>query len=967
MSIRTTIEVIGARQNNLKDIDVEIPRDKITVITGVSGSGKSSLAFDTIYGEAQRRFLDSVSNFAKRRIGQVKKPNVTYVRGLSPVIAIEQKKANNNPRSTVGTVTDINDYLRLLFATIGTGVCPVCSHRLEPINAARLAEQICSLPPETTVEVLTTAHRVYGEDYDYLLEKIRKSGYKRLLVDGKPYDLTDKEDDFDESRDYHIEILLERFAVSGTLYMQVVKSIEAFMSTMEDDIRIRLQISPATPASWTAEFMAEFGCTEHGYLLCETEAVHYSFNMPASACETCLGVGTSNVVEPSFLVVNPERSILKGALSNAVFNVSSQGSYRMVQAYSLSQHYGFSLDTVFHKLSDEVRDLLFYGTRGETIKMLQPPFMAKSNWLVGRERVFRGYINDLERWYRNYIRSAGNADAHEPSFVKALMIERVCPECHGARLKASRLMVTVGGMNIWQLSNMQFPDLITFLQSLTFPEKHRVVASSIIREITTRLQLLVDIGLDYLSLGRRSDSISGGEMQRIKMSTQISSELMGMLYVMDEPTIGLHPRDSARAINILRKLRDIGNTVIVVEHDLETIRSADYLIEVGPGAGIHGGEIVASGTPEEFMAADCLTASYLTGENEILLPAGRRRPGEACLSLQGASENNLKDLSLEIPLGLFVCVTGVSGSGKSTLVFETLAKNLEVLLRRARIVPGKLEQLFGYEGISNVVIIDQTAIGRNSKSNPATYVRVFDRIRNLFAATPEAITRGFSALDFSLTHANGVRCEHCGGDGIIVTNLQFMADIESICPVCKGDRFSPEGMEVLYKGKNIAEVLQMTVEEALIFFAEERLIKHKLGIMKDLGLGYLTLGQSSTTLSGGEAQRIKLSHELGKIKRGNHNLYILDEPTTGLHCADIDNLLHSLQELVNKGHSVIVVEHNLDVIKSADYVIDLGPEGGQMGGYLVAAGTPEEVAQVEASHTGRYLKPLVPQETQYRL
>ncbi|MCL2498410.1 MAG: excinuclease ABC subunit UvrA [Symbiobacteriaceae bacterium] len=968
--LRTSIEVIGAKENNLKDITVEIPRDKITVITGVSGSGKSSLAFDTIYGEAQRRFLDSVSNFAKRRIGQVKKPNVTYVRGLSPVIAIEQKKANHNPRSTVGTVTDINDYLRLLFATVGVGSCPLCGAELHAVNASQLGEYICSLPPGTTVDLLSSAERVYGEDYDFLLEKIRKKGYKRLLINDQPYDLADKDETLDENIDYHIEIVLESFQASGAIYMQVVKSIEAIMSTLEDDIYLRLKItanrdsdSASTRGSQPNSRrdkdnnFTHFGCPEHLYLLLETNAHHFSFNVPASACETCLGVGTSHTVEPSFLVVNPEKSIMKGALHSVLFNTSSQSSYRFVIAYSLAQKYNFSLDTPFHLYSEEIRDLLFYGTKGETLPMVQPPFVEKRNWLVGRDRAFRGYVNDLERWYRNYLRHSGNADTHEPTFVKSLMIEKTCPACGGARLKSSRLKVTIGGKNIYELCCLQFPELIDFLHQQTFPAKQKVIAESIIREVTTRLQLLVDIGLDYLSLGRRSDSISGGEMQRIKMSTQISSELMGMLYVMDEPTIGLHPRDSARAINILRKLRDIGNTVIVVEHDLDTIRSADYLIEVGPGAGIHGGEIIACGSPEEFTAAPhCLTGAYLRGAKQIPLPTVRRKVGDACITLQGAKENNLKDITLDIPLGLFVCITGVSGSGKSTLVFETLAKNLEVLQRQARIVPGQLDFIFGYEEISHVVIIDQSPIGRNSKSNPATYVGIYDRIRHLLANTAEAVARGYTPLDFSLTHANGTRCEHCSGDGIIVTNLQFMADIETVCPVCKGNRFSAEGMEISYNGKNIAEVLQMTVEEALIFFADQRLIKHKLGIMQELGLGYMTLGQSATTLSGGEAQRIKLSYELGKIKRGSHNLYILDEPTTGLHCADIENLLASLQKLVDQGHSVIVVEHNLDVIKSADYLIDLGPEGGKNGGYVVATGTPEEVAQVAHSYTGKYLQ-----------
>jgi excinuclease ABC subunit A len=672
------------------------------------------------YGEAQRRFLRSVSNYAKSRIGQVKKPNVDYVRGLSPVIAIEQKKGNNNPRSTVGTVTDINDYLRLLFATIGTGKCPVCGHVLDPVSAALMAECITSLPQGTVVELYTTAKKTNGEDYEFIFEKIRK------------------------------------------------------------------------------------------------------------------------------------------------------------------------------------RD-----------------------------------INDC-------------------SLIMSL------PDCHGSRLKASRLSVTVGGADINTLSMMQFPEVIKFLENLEIPLKHKDVADSIIREIISRIQLLVDIGLHYLCLGRRSDSISGGEMQRIKMSTQISSELCGILYVMDEPSIGLHPRDCDKIIEIMRKLRDLGNTVIVVEHDLETLRSADYLIEIGPGAGSHGGIIISTGIPAQFIADEnSLSGAYMSGKRTIPLPDVRRKPSDRFITLQGAKENNLKNITLDIPLELFVCITGVSGSGKSTLIFETLSKHLDMLMRSAHVVSGKLDYISGYDSISNVITIDQSPIGRNCKSNPATYIGIFDRIRALFASTPDAISKGFEAVDFSLTHANGARCEHCGGDGILVTNLQFMADIESICPVCKGRRFSQNGLNILYNGKSIADVLEMTAEEALKFFSDEKLIRHKLNIMNELGLGYLTLGQNAPTLSGGEAQRVKLSYELGKIKHGNHNLYILDEPTTGLHCADVEKLLLSIQKLVEQGHTVIVVEHNLDVIKSADYIIDMGPEGGKNGGYVVATGTPEEVAKVEGSFTGQYLKKIL--------
>ena len=954
MSNSKNIEVLGAKQNNLKNINVEIPQDKLTVITGVSGSGKSSLAFDVIYGEAQRRFLRSVSNFAKSRIGQVKKPKVDYVRGLSPVIAIEQKKGNNNPRSTVGTVTDINDYLRLLFATIGTGKCPECGHNLEPISAARMAESIATLPHGTMVELYTSAKKVYGEDYEFLFEKIRKKGYKYLLVDNQPFDLSEQPFTPDESKDYHIEILLDRFTVKSENYLIIARSLEAIVSTLEDEVILRFNI-PQDKSSSSA--FKNIGCPIHHYVLCELQPHHFSFNTPSSACDTCMGVGTSYIAEKRFLVVNPSKSIMKGALHNSLFRSQGANSYRTVILFSLAEKYNFSLDTPFCEYPEHILDILFYGTKGDPVDMLKPPFMEKHNWMIGRRHPFRGFINELASWYRNYIRNAGNADTYEPSFVKEAMVEQICPDCSGSRLKASRLGITVSDMDINQLSMTQFPELIEFLRKLDTPAKQKDVADSIVREIVSRLQLLVDIGLHYLSLARRSDSISGGEMQRIKMSTQISSELRGILYVMDEPSIGLHPRDGTRIISIMQKLRDIGNTIIVVEHDLDTMHAADYLIEVGPGAGVHGGNIISTGTPENFIAdKNCISGAYMTGKRSVPLPEARRAPGDKYITLQGAKENNLKNITVDIPLGLFVCITGVSGSGKSTLIFETLSKHLNVLKRGARIVPGQLEYILGYDNINNIITIDQSPIGRNRKSNPATYIGIYDRIRSLFAGTPQAIAKGYTAIDFSLTHANGVRCETCTGDGVIVTSLQFMADIESTCPVCKGSRFSHDGHEIRWAGKSIAEVLEMTVEEASGFFGSERLIKHKLGIMNELGLGYLTLGQSAPTLSGGEAQRVKLSYELGKIKRGNHNLYILDEPTTGLHCADIENLLASVQKLVEQGHSVIVVEHNLDVIKCADYVIDMGPEGGKDGGYVVAEGTPEDVAATTGSFTGEYLK-----------
>ncbi|MBK1812106.1 excinuclease ABC subunit UvrA [Clostridium sp. YIM B02505] len=952
MSIRTSIEVSGAKQNNLKNISVEIPRDKLTVITGVSGSGKSSLAFDVIYGEGQRRFLDSISNFAKSRISQLKKANVDYVRGLSPVIAIEQKKSNNNPRSTVGTVTDINDYMRLLFSTAGVGTCPECGKPLKQLSAAQIAEHISTLPIGTVVELRAPIYKIFGEDYEYTFHLIREKGYRNLLIDGEPFSLAEKRE-LDENKDYKIELVIDRFTLRQDTYIQLTKSIEAAMVALDEDIMIKVEVIGAVDPS----FYKDFGCLEHHYILCEMQPFHFSFNSPTSSCHTCLGVGMSYVVEPRFLIVAPEKSINKGALKSSVFSPAGRDSYRTVIMYSLSQKYDFSLDTPFKDLPKHIHDILFYGTKGEVVEMLQPPFSEKKNWITGRARPFKGFVYELESWYKNYIRKSSTTEAFEPSFIKDCMIEKVCPECHGARLKTQRLQVTVGGENIDKLSRMQLPELLNFLQKLNFEKDIEEVANTIISEISSRLKLLIDIGLHYINLGRRSDSISGGEMQRIKMSTQISSELMGMLYVMDEPSIGLHPRDSMRVIDTMKKLRDIGNTVIVVEHDIDTIRSADYIIEIGPGPGVHGGNIVASGTVEDIMREpQSITGQYLAGTAHIPVPKQRRNLDDNFLSIQGARENNLKNVDLDIPLGVFICVTGVSGSGKSSLINEILYKQLKVNKTGARIVSGEHDFVFGAELVNNVINIDQTPIGRNSKSNPATYIGVYDKIRQIFAMQPEAVERGYKEIDFSLTHANGTRCEHCGGDGILVTNLQFMADIETICPVCKGMRFSDEGLEIKYKGKTIADVLEMTVEEALEFFKDHRYLKHKLEIVNELGLGYMRLGQSSTTLSGGEAQRVKLAYELSKIKRGAHNLYILDEPTTGLHLSDIQKLIYSLGKLVDKGHTVLVIEHHLDVIKSADYIIDMGPEGGTGGGYVVAEGTPEQIAKIETSHTGRFLR-----------
>lgn len=950
--MRTTIAVQGARENNLQNIDVELPRDCLIVLTGLSGSGKSSLAFDTIYGEGQRRFLESLSSWAKRFVSQLKKPKVDFVYGLSPVVSIEQKSLHKNPRSTVGTMTDISDYLRMLFATTGSSHCPYCRHSVPIRTPYQIAERLLSLPEGTEVEVRAPVFKVYGEDYPYLFAEIRTAGYRRVRVDGELKDLSE-EWELDEGREYHLEAVVDRFVIRKTMQKQLLAALEHGLRFGEYFLSFHV-LSPGLSERALKSFYQEFGCPEHRVLMGEPGIYYFGFNEPYSACVTCMGLGTYLQVHPTLLVPDRERSIREGAFVREAFNYDKNNWDGRIM-YSLAHHNGFSLDTPFKDLSPQTVDLLFYGTKGEKFQILLPEGATQGDRHEGREMRFDGIINRIERRYRHY-RKQQVAHTHMEDYLRKVMVEHVCPDCKGTRLKSQRLLVTIAGKNIHELGEMNLSELKEFLDSLPPAARQREVGEQVQHEITTRLELLLGIGLDYLSLNRPAATLSGGESQRIRLSTQIGSGLMGMLYVLDEPSIGLHPKDNVKMIQTLRRLRDIGNTVIVVEHDEDTIRSADHIVEMGPGPGVHGGKIVAQGSIDEILRhEESLTGLYLSGRKKIEIPSARRPVNGQWLRVRGARQNNLKNIDVEIPLGLFICITGASGSGKSTFVNEILYKKLYSVLHDSRVLSGDHDSLEGIEQIGDIINIDQSPIGRSPRSNPATYTGVYDDIRQIFSREPEAVERGYTASRFSF-NVKGGRCEECAGEGFITTHLHFMPDVEVPCQACKGTRYNAETLEIAYRGKSIAEVLEMPLEEAASFFGDRRSIAHKLGVLNQLGLGYLQLGQSCTTLSGGEAQRVKLANELSKIKRNGRNFYILDEPTTGLHIADIQRLLDALNRLVDAGNTVLVIEHHLDVIKTADYVIDLGPEGGHRGGLVIACGTPEEIVRVPASHTGRFLK-----------
>lgn len=952
--MRQTIEIRGARENNLQNVSLELPRDQLIVVTGVSGSGKSSLAFDTIYAEGQRRLMASMSTYAKRFAGQMKKPDVDFVNGLSPVISIDQKTVGSNPRSTVGTMTDVWDYIRMLYASVGIPHCPRCDEDMMSRSPGQIMEHMLALPEGTEVEVRAPISKVFGEDYEYLFEQIRVNGYRHARIDGKEADLG-SEIELDEDIDYTIDAIVDQFVIEKGIDKQVIASLTHGLEL--GDGMLSFHITSKYPKTKQTAWQKGFGCKKHGIVAGTMQHFNFSFNLPTGACVTCGGIGTSMRVHAPLLTPDTSRTLNDGAIiKDAMKCDKNTWGGRML--YSLSQAFKFSLDVPWNKLSEKARNMILYGTGGRKFTVKLAPGTRQGKQQEGREVSYRGLVHQIEHNYRWY-RKQGSSNDWTDSYLKKVMVEYDCPECGGARLKKTRRSVTINGKGIHELGEMHLVELQRFLKTVK-PKTHQKSVTDIIRrEIDGRLELLISIGLDYLSLNRTSGTLSGGESQRIRLSSQIGSGLMGMLYVLDEPSIGLHPKDNVKMIETLRRLQSLGNTVIVVEHDEDTIRAADHIVEIGPGPGIHGGHIVEQGPLKKILSnRKSATGQYLSGTKSIPVPTQRRRGSGEKLTIKGARHNNLRNVDVDIPLGKLVSVTGASGSGKSSLVHQILYKRLYALKQDSRVLAGDHDELLGHEHVDDIISINQSPIGRSPRSNPATYVGFYDHIRKLFAETEDSKRRGFTASQFSF-NVKGGRCEECSGDGTIVTRLSFMPDVEVTCPTCKGDRYKQATLDVLYKGKNIAEVLNLSVEEGVEFFADQNAIHRRLQMLNELGLGYITIGHPSTLLSGGEAQRIKLATELSKLKRGKHNLYILDEPTTGLHFADIDRLLDSLNRLVDSGHTVLVIEHNLDVIKTSDYVIDLGPEGGHKGGRIMTHGTPEKVAKSKTSHTARFLRKLL--------
>lgn len=936
MSIKNIV-VKGAREHNLKNIDLEIPRDKLVVLTGLSGSGKSSLAFDTIYAEGQRRYVESLSSYARQFLGQMEKPDVDYIEGLSPSISIDQKTTSKNPRSTVGTVTEIYDYLRLLYARIGVPHCPVCGKKIEQQTIDQIVDKVMSLEQNTKIQILSPIVKARKGEHVKELDSVRKSGFVRVRVDGIIYDLSE-EIKLEKNKKHSIEVVVDRLVIKDSIRSRLADSIET-SSTLSGGLTIISIVNGEDIL-----FSQNYACPEHGISIDELTPRMFSFNSPFGACKKCTGLGVFMKVDPNLILPNKELSIRQGAIKGSGW--AMEGSTIATMYFeALSKKYKFSLDKPIKDLPKKIIDIILYGTNGEKIKVTR-----KSEYGSGTYSTeFEGIINNLERRFRetqsNWIKEE----------IESYMSAIPCDECGGQRLSKESLSVLVGGINISELCRKSINDVFEFIMNLNLTKKERIIANPIIKEISSRLEFLKSVGLEYLTLSRSAGTLSGGESQRIRLATQIGSSLMGVLYILDEPSIGLHQRDNDKLLQTLKHLRDIGNTVIVVEHDEDTMYAADYVVDIGPGAGVHGGNVVCTGSVDKIKKCkESVTGQYLSGAKKIDIPVNRRSGNGSKIKILGAKENNLKNIDVNIPLGTFVCITGVSGSGKSSLINEILYKHLSHKLNGSKLRAGKHKDIIGIENLDKVIDINQSPIGRTPRSNPATYTGVFTDIRELYASTPEAKVKGFGSGRFSF-NVKGGRCEACQGDGIIKIEMHFLPDIYVPCEVCKGKRYNRETLEIKYKGKSIYDVLEMTVEEGLEFFSSIPKISRKLQTLVDVGLGYIKIGQPATTLSGGEAQRVKLASELSKRSTGK-TMYILDEPTTGLHIADVHKLIDILQKLVESGNTVVVIEHNLDLIKTADYIIDLGPEGGDKGGSIVACGTPEEVCKVKQSYTGMYLK-----------
>ena len=933
------IYVKGARANNLKNIDVTIPRDKLVVLTGLSGSGKSSLAFDTIYAEGQRRYVESLSSYARMFLGQMEKPDVDYIDGLSPAISIDQKTTSKNPRSTVGTVTEIYDYLRLLWARVGTPHCPKCGKEIRQQTIDQIIDQVMTLPEATRIQVMAPVIRGKKGEHQKIFEDARRSGYVRVRADGSIYDLTE-EIKLDKNKKHNIEVVVDRLVIRADIARRLTDSVETASNLSGGLVLINI-----VGEDRDILFSQNYACEDCGISIEELSPRMFSFNNPFGACPTCTGLGSQLKVDVDLIIPNKDLSILEGAITASGWNNVKGDSISRMYFEALAKQYKFKLTTPVKDLPPEVMDLILYGTKGEKLKLTY----ERENGQGTLMQAFEGVVNNLERRYRETQSDAMRRDLED------CMSQRPCPDCGGKRLRKEALAVTVGDLSIDEFCRKSVTEALAFIDGLTLSEQKMRIAERILKEIKSRLGFLQSVGLQYLTLSRAAATLSGGESQRIRLATQIGSSLMGVLYILDEPSIGLHQRDNDMLLDTMKHLRDLGNTLLVVEHDEDTMRSADYIVDIGPGAGVHGGQVVACGTAQEIMnTPGSITGDYLSGRKKVPVPEHRRAGNGHFLTIRGAAENNLRNVDVSIPLGTFTCVTGVSGSGKSSLVNEILYKRLAADLNRAKTRPGRHAGIEGEEFLDKVIDIDQSPIGRTPRSNPATYTGLFNDIRDLFASTPDAKARGYGPGRFSF-NVRGGRCEACSGDGLIKIEMHFLPDIYVPCEVCKGKRYNRETLEVRYKGKNIYEVLDMTVEEALPFFENLPRLYNKIKTLQEVGLGYVKLGQPSTELSGGEAQRVKLATELAKRSTGQ-TIYILDEPTTGLHTADVHKLIEVLQKLVEVGNTVVVIEHNLDVIKTADHIIDLGPEGGDGGGTIVCTGTPEEVAACPESYTGHYLK-----------